>query len=203
MSAPTVHVIESLEATHELLDLLAQTFRRVHSAENVCIRFRLNTVQDLRRITDADIATFEQLNDDEKDALRGLRNRREDEHRMHAVLESGAWRTEEWESRLDGCEKALRKWCADLGLNGRCSVEASSFQRCVEQATEEVLFYLRVHRGDVQLLPAAAVPVYAYNTLNAIKGVKNQVRVVFPLVTLLYVTFDVAVPDAESRRTGG
>ena len=80
---PTVHVIGSREPTQELLDTLAHEFRRGHSAENVRIRFALKTVEDVRRITDDDIAGFEQLSDDEKGALRRLRMREEAKHRTH------------------------------------------------------------------------------------------------------------------------
>jgi hypothetical protein len=82
---PTVHVIGSPEPTQELLDVLAHAFSRTVAAENVRIRFRLNTVQDLRLITDAEIDAFthEQLTDDEKRALRRLCWKVEAEHRTH------------------------------------------------------------------------------------------------------------------------
>ena len=78
-----MHVIGSREPTDELLLVLKHEFRRGHSAENVRIRFALKTVEDVRRITDDDIAGFEQLSDDEKRALRRLRNREEAKHRTH------------------------------------------------------------------------------------------------------------------------
>jgi len=86
---PTVQLLSSPEPTESLLRLLARSFPRGVSAENVRIRFRLNTALDLLRITQADVAGFEQLNADEKGVLDMLRQVSEADYKTHLSLEYG------------------------------------------------------------------------------------------------------------------
>jgi hypothetical protein len=88
-SAPTVQLLSSRRPTKSLRRLLARRFPRGASAENVRIRFGLRTALDLRRITPADVAEFEQLDAEEKGVLDMLRQVSEAHYKTHLCLDYG------------------------------------------------------------------------------------------------------------------
>ena len=73
-------------------------------------------------------------------------------------------------------------------------VMESPFWYCVEQARKEILLCLQIHQG-LKLRVAQPEAILANtNVCSRVPGGSGQVHVIFPLVTLLYATFDIRVP---------
>ena len=87
---------------------------------------------------------------------------------------------------------------------GRREKEESPFWACVNAVKNDVFCCLSVHLGFFNLVPTAVMLVNddnsrSFNFTNVLGvSAEGQVAIVFPLVALLYATFDIPVPQREA-----
>ncbi len=152
--------------------------------------------------------------------IRGLCIEEEDVERqieelnmMEKILDTSAWTAEDLDlvgdvrhSRLDRCALELDRHML-LGGDGFTGnlpngMDDCPFWHCVTEAKSQATICLFVHQGRLKYLnggvPEAVLANTGVGTTETIPGGDNQVHVAFPLVTLLYATFNVPIPERRA-----
>jgi len=150
--------------------------------------------------------------------IRGLCIEEEDVERqivelnmMEKILDTSAWTAEDLDlvgdvrhSRLDRCALELdrHRLLGGDGFTGNLpnGMDDCPFWHCVSDAKSQATMCLFVHQGRFKnFVPEAVLANTGVGTTENIPGGNNQVHVAFPLVTLLYATFNVPIPERRSH----
>jgi len=131
---------------------------------------------------------------------------------METMLDTSAWTAEDLalvgdarHSRLDRCALELdrHRLLGSDGFTGHMpnGMDDYPFWHCVSDAKSQATMCLFVHQGRFRyLVPEAVLANTGVVFTENIPGGDNQAHVSFPLVTLLYATFNVPIPERRADR---